>query len=228
MSIIKTGASAIGRLITLGILLFAFAAGMAGVMYLSLSGEEVRVPEIVGKDFVESEKELAALGLKLKRRANRPSTEKINTVLEQLPRPGETVKTGQMILVVVASAGGVPEQTPESLKKDIESDDTEKIEEMISDKPKRTRTPSNSNANANTEPEQKKADTRRDVISNSAPPPANTGSGSGSETPKPDDTPRRDTPPPPPPTPKPQPTQAERPASGDTRPRTTPRPTPRP
>lgn len=210
----------------MAVLLTAFAAGMAGVMYLSLSGKEVKVPEIVGKDFVQSEKELAALGLKLKKRADRPSVEKINTVLEQLPRPGETVKTGQMILVVVASAGGVPEQTPESLKKDIESDDSEKIEEMISDKPKRSRAQSNSNSNANTESDQKKADTRRDVIANTgATPPANTGTGAGANTSaKPDESPRRESTPPPAATPRPQTTPSERPPSGETRPRTTPRP----
>jgi beta-lactam-binding protein with PASTA domain len=134
---------------------------MAGVVYMSLSGTEVKVPEIVGKDFVESEKELAALGLKIKRRADRASTEKMNTVLEQLPKPGETVKTGQMILVVVSKAGIVTDEAPKSLQKDIEADDTKKIEDMISDKPKRAKTNSNSNANV-----KNKADTTRDTIAN--------------------------------------------------------------
>ena len=38
------------------------------------------MPDLVGRDYVESEKELAAMGLKLKRRADRPSAEKINTL----------------------------------------------------------------------------------------------------------------------------------------------------
>lgn len=164
VNILKTGISAIGRLAVVGVLLFSFLAAMAGVVYMSLSGEEITVPEIVGKDFVESEKELAALGLKIKRRADRASSEKINTILEQLPKPGETVKSGQMILVVVSKAGLTEESTPESLKKDIESDDTKKIEEMITDKPKRTRTNTNANANA----AKKTADTTRDVIGNTA------------------------------------------------------------
>jgi beta-lactam-binding protein with PASTA domain len=168
MGIIAASATAIGKLILVGILLAAFLAGMAGVVYMSLSGTEVKVPEIVGKDFVESEKELAALGLKIKKRADRPSSEKMNTVLEQLPRPGETVKTGQMILVVVAKAPAAGEEAPKSLIQDIESDDTEKIEEMISDKPKTTRTNTNSNSN------RKKADTTRDVIANSSPTSSNT------------------------------------------------------
>lgn len=159
MGIVKTGFSAIGKLAVVIGLLAAFVVGLAGVVYMSLAGKEITVPEITGKDFVESEKELASLGLKIKRRADRPSTEKINTVLEQLPKAGETVKTGQLIFVVVSKAGVEGEDTPKSLIKDIESDDTKKIEEMISDKPKKAK--SNSNTNA-----KKKAETTRDVIAN--------------------------------------------------------------
>lgn len=156
MTIVSKGISAIAKLAFVVLLLTAFTVGLAGVVYMSLSGREMVVPEIVGKDFVESEKELAALGLKIKRRADRTSTEKINTVLEQLPKAGETVKTGQMILVVVSKAGIAGEEVPNSLKKDLETGDAEKIEEMISDKPKKPK------ANVNTN--KKKADTTRDVI----------------------------------------------------------------
>ena len=156
MGIVKTGISAIGKLAVVAGLLTAFVLGMAGVVYMSLSGKAITVPEITGKDFVESEKELASLGLKIKKRADRASTEKMNTVLEQLPKAGETVKTGQLIFVVVSKAGVESEDTPKSLIKDIESDDTKKIEDMISDKPKKAK--SNSNTNA-----KKKADTTRDV-----------------------------------------------------------------
>lgn len=159
MSVINTGISALGKLLSLALLLAAFLGAMAGVVYMSLSGEEIKVPEITGKDFIESEKELAALGLKIKRRADRASTEKMNTVLEQLPKAGETVKTGQMILVVVSKAGIEGEEVPKSLKKGLESDDAEKIEEMISDKPKKPKANTNTNV-------KKKADTTRDVIGN--------------------------------------------------------------
>ena len=157
MGIVKTGISAIGKLAVVAGLLAAFVVGMAGVVYMSLAGNEITVPEITGKDFLESEKELASLGLKIKRRADRPSSEKMNTVLEQLPKAGETVKTGQLIFVVVSKAGVEGDDTPKSLIKNIESDDTKKIEEMISDKPKKAK--SNSNTNV-----KKKAETTRDVI----------------------------------------------------------------
>jgi hypothetical protein len=159
VSIVKSGISALGKLVVVICLLGAFAVGMAGVVYMSLTGEEISVPDITGKDFLESEKELASLGLKIKRRADRPSTEKMNTVLEQLPKAGETVKTGQLIFVVVSKAGVEGEETPKALPKDLESDDTKKIEEMISDKPKKSKSNSNSNA-------KKKAETTRDVIAN--------------------------------------------------------------
>lgn len=158
MSFISRTFSAFGKLIIVGVLLAAFLGGMAGVVYMSLIGSEIKVPEIIGKDFVESEKELAALGLKIRKRADRVSDQQMNTVLEQLPKAGETVKTGQWISVVVSKAGLTSEETPPSLK-DIEDDDSEKIEEMISDKPKKK---TNSNTN------KKKADTTRDVIANTS------------------------------------------------------------
>ena len=164
MSVISTGLSAIGKLVFVAVLLAVFLATMAGVVYMSLSGAEVQVPNITGKDFVESEKELAALGLRIRKRADRESTEKMNTVIDQLPRAGDTVKSGQWISVVVSKAGLTPEQAPPpSLKKDVDQDDSDKIEDMISDKPKKARANTNTNSNA-----KKTADTTRDTIANTS------------------------------------------------------------
>ncbi len=160
MSFIKKSASAFGKLIIVIVLAAAFLVGMGGVVYMSLQGEEMKVPEIVGKDVGESEKELAALGLKLKKRADRFSKEKPNTILEQLPKAGETVKTGQMILVVTSKLNPDGEEEPATIKKNTDEDDSEKIEELISDKPKKT-TNKNTNTNA-----KKKSATTRDVLSN--------------------------------------------------------------
>ncbi len=159
MGILDTGLSAISRLAVLGLLAGAFLFGMAGVVYMSLQGEEITVPEITGKDFSSGEKELASLGLKIKKRASRFSSEVPNTVVEQLPKPGEMVKTGQLILVVTSKGPGDGDQ-PASLKNISEEDDAEKIEEMISDKPKKPKSNSNSN--------KKKADTARDVLANNS------------------------------------------------------------
>lgn len=152
-----------GRLAAMGLVAITFLIGMVTVVYMSLQGEEVQVPEITGKIFSESERELAALGLKIKKRADRNSPEAINTVIEQLPKPGETVKTGQMI-IVVTSKGEAENGDKPATKKDSEEDDSEKIEEMIDDKPKKSKSNSNSS--------RKKADTTRDV----------SGDGSNSNT----------------------------------------------
>ncbi len=130
---------------------------------MSLQGEEMKVPEIVGKDVAESEKELAALGLKLKKRADRYSKEKPNTILEQLPKAGDTVKTGQMILVVTSKLNPDGEEEPATIKKTGDKDDSEKIEELISDKPKKNTVKSNTNTNT-----KKKSSTTRDVLSNNS------------------------------------------------------------
>jgi serine/threonine-protein kinase len=175
----------LGRLAILAGLAAAFLFGLAGVVYMSLQGKEIKVPEITGKDFNDSEKELASLGLKIKRRADRFSPDKPNTILEQLPRPGETVKTGQMILVVVSKSNGETEQAPSTLKPAVEEDDTEKIEKMISDQPKKK-----SNANAN----KKKSDKTRDVTDDNSNSDSNSNSATteANSAKKPADTPDKD------------------------------------
>jgi beta-lactam-binding protein with PASTA domain len=168
VSFINSGLSAIGRLAALALLAGAFLFGLAMVVYMSLQGSEIKVPEITGKDLSDSEKELASLGLKIKKRADRISAEQPGTVIEQLPKAGETVKTGQLILVVTSKGPGEGGVTPP--KNTSDEDDSEKIEEMISDKPKKPKANSNTN--------RKKADTTRDV--NAAP--SNSNSDSNSST----------------------------------------------
>jgi beta-lactam-binding protein with PASTA domain len=177
MSLLKTSASALGKLLAAVVLAVAFAFGMGGVVYLSLRGEEVKVPEIVGKDAAESERELAALGLKLKKRASRYSEEKPNTILEQLPRAGDTVKTGQTILIVTAQANPEGTEAPATVKK--EEEEVESVD-ANAEKPKTSNRNSNSGA--------KRPEKTRDVISNKANKNSNTantnggGSSSGSDS----------------------------------------------
>lgn len=222
MGLIKSGFSAIGKLFIVIALAGTFLVGMGSVVYMSLQGEEIKVPEITGKDFVDSEKELASLGLKIKRRADRYSTEKPNTILEQLPRPGETVKTGQMILVVTSKTNPEGQEEPTTIKKTPEEDDTEVIKDMISDdKPKKT------NKNANTNTNKKKADTKRDVIGNKSNSNSNTdsagNSNSGSSGTSTDKGNKNTSSPTTTKTPT-TPTVTKTPSGGDVRPRTTPKP----
>ncbi len=163
MSFIKKSASAFSKLLVVTALAATFAFGLIGVVFMSLQGNEIKVPEIVGKDLAASEKELADLGLKIKRRADRYSNEKPNTILEQLPKAGDTVKTGQMILVVTSKTNPEGEEAPATIKKSTDEDDTEKIEELISDKPKKSNK-TNTGVNSN----KKKTSTTRDVIGNSS------------------------------------------------------------
>jgi beta-lactam-binding protein with PASTA domain len=166
VSVGSRGLSAIGRLAAIAVMASAFLFGLVGVVYMSLQGAEVQVPEITGKDLTEGERELASLGLKIKKRADRANEAAPGTVIEQLPKPGETVKTGQLILVVTSRGPG--EGVDKSQPKTLEEDDSEKIEEMLDDKPKKAK--SNSNTT------RKKADTTRDVGNTSA---SNSNSGSG-------------------------------------------------
>lgn len=165
MSFVKKGVSAFGKLLTVIVLAAAFLFGAVGVVYMSLQGEELKVPEIVGKDLVESERELASLGLRIKKRADRPSTDKPNTILEQLPKAGETLKTGQTIFVVTSKKSLEGEETPPTIKKNLadEEEDSKKIEDLISDKPKKT-----NKTNTNTNSNKKKSSTTRDVLSNNS------------------------------------------------------------
>lgn len=176
MGFFKTGVSAIGKLLIVAGLAAAFLLGMFGVVVLSLKGDEVKVPDIAGRDFFEAEKELAQLGLKIKRRATRYSEEKPNTVLEQSPRAGEPVKTGNTILVVISQANPEGKEDPATIKKEEESTDEGTADDIDLDKPKKT----NKNSNV------KKPQTTRDVVANKDNKNTNTStSGSNTGTPKP-------------------------------------------
>lgn len=220
MNLIKTGMSAIGKLLIVVALAGAFLVGVVSVIYMSLQGEAIQVPEITGKDFAQSERELSALGLKIKKRADRYSTEKVNTILEQLPKAGDTVKSGQMILVVTSKTNPEGGEEPTTLKKlnEEEKDDTKIIEGMISDPPKKV-TKTNSNS-----PVKKKPDTKRDVTTNSngaTVSNSSTGGTTGTEI-KPTNTPAANKPVT---TGTPKPNPVKTPATGgDTRPRMTPKP----
>lgn len=121
----------------------AFGVGLLGTMLIFLTGSKVKVPEIVGSGYVESEELLSDLGLRIKRRAERYSEEAPGTILEQIPKAGETVKTGQMILVVVSKSVPDGDEKPATLKKgtDKQPDDSDKIEELILDRPKPSPSP---------------------------------------------------------------------------------------
>lgn len=158
MGLVKAGISALGKLFIVIALAGAFLVGMGSVVYMSLKGEEVQIPEVVGKDFYESEKELAALGLKVKKIASRYSEEKPNTILEQRPRAGSAAKTGLMVSVIISQQNPEGTEAPAEIKKKSEDEkDIEEIEDLISDEPTTKKTDSKT-------ADKKRATTTRDTI----------------------------------------------------------------
>jgi len=127
-----------------------FLFGVATTVYLSLRSPEVKVPDVVGKDRFEAEKILADADLKFRVRATRPSNQaKPDTVLFQLPRPGEVVKTGQTVAMDISRAAKEGE-TPENVTPDEPSENrnTNSAANSNANKPKKPR-PRNTNENAN-------------------------------------------------------------------------------
>jgi outer membrane biosynthesis protein TonB len=151
----------IGIVLAIGI---AFLSGLAGTVYLSLRSAEVRVPEIVGKDRMAAESALTDTGLRMRLRATRFSAEaQPNTILDQSPKPGEVIKVGQTVAVVLSRAAakegetstppGTAENKPETDKpKGNENANTSasannKNENQNQNKEKRNRNTNNKNAN---------------------------------------------------------------------------------
>ena len=140
----------------------AFVFGMATTVYLSLRSPEVKVPQVVGLDRVTGEGILNKVGLNLRQRATRPSLDKMpNTILDQSPRAGETVKSGQTIAVVLSrapqpgetvfGAGGdeVKPQASPPPNNQNQNAETASANNQNENKQKRTNKNSNKNANSN-------------------------------------------------------------------------------
>lgn len=153
-----TGAlSALRRLSIAIAIAVVFLFGLATTVYLSLRSPEVTVPDVVGKDRFQAEQILSDAGLNFRVRATRPSSElKADTVLFQLPRPGEVVKQGQTVAMDISrtakegepSEAVVAEQKPE--EKSDSSSNANTNSNANENKPKRNRnTNKNANDNAN-------------------------------------------------------------------------------
>ena len=128
-----------------------FLFGVATTVYLSLRSPEVKVPDVVGKNRFEAEKILADADLKFRVRATRPSNEaQPDTVMFQLPRAGEVVKTGQTVAMDIsrlAKAGESPEKvTPDE---PAENRNVNSAANTNENKPKPRPKPKNTNENAN-------------------------------------------------------------------------------
>ena len=124
-----------------------FLFGVATTVYLSLRSPEVKVPDIVGKDRFEAEKILAAADLKFRVRSTRPSKTNPDTVLFQLPRAGEVVKTGQTVAMDISRVTKEGE-SPETVTPDEPVENRNTNSNTNDNKPKKPK-PKNTNENAN-------------------------------------------------------------------------------
>ena len=149
--------SALRRLTIVIAIAIVFVFGLATSVYLSLRSPEVRVPDVVGKDRFEAENILDDAGLNFRVRAYRPNSEvKAETVVFQLPRPGEVVKAGQTVAMDLSrgvkegesSEVVVPEKTPDDKAGANANRNTN--ETTNENKPKRKPTNKNANENSNT------------------------------------------------------------------------------
>lgn len=132
-----------------------FLFGVATTVYLSLRSPEVKVPDVVGKDRFEAERILAEADLKFRVRATRPSNEaKPDTVLFQLPRAGEVVKTGQTVAMDISrptKEGESPENvTPDEPVENRNTNSNTNENRPKRPKPRNTNDNVNGNANGNT------------------------------------------------------------------------------
>lgn len=125
-----------------------FLFGVATTVYLSLRSPEVKVPDVVGKDRFEAERILAEADLKFRVRAVRPSKSNPDTVLFQLPRPGEVVKAGQTVAMDISRVTKEGE-TPESVTPDEPSENRNTNARANSNDNRPRRPPRNRNANEN-------------------------------------------------------------------------------
>jgi hypothetical protein len=130
-----------------------FLFGVATTVYLSLRSPEVQVPNVVGKDRFEAERILAEADLKFRVRATRPSNEaQPDTVMFQLPRAGEVVKTGQTVAMDISrptKAGEASENvTPDEPAENRNTNSAANNNENKPRRPPRNRN-ANDNANAN-------------------------------------------------------------------------------
>ena len=124
----------------------AFVFGVGSTVYLSLRSPEVTVPDVVGKDRFEAEKILSDADLNFRIRASRPTNQaKPDTVVFQLPRPGEVVKTGQTVALDISRPAKQGE-TPETVKPAEEPENRNINATANENRPKRNK---NKNANEN-------------------------------------------------------------------------------
>lgn len=106
--------SAFGKLAVVGLVAIAFAFGLLLTVYLSLRSPDIKVPEVVNKSYFDGQTELASAGLDIRERAKRYKPDvPPGVIIDQSPRPGEVIKSGQTVAVVVSRPPKEGEKPPD-------------------------------------------------------------------------------------------------------------------
>lgn len=145
--------SAFGKLGVVALIAVAFAFGLVSTIYLSLRSPDISVPEVVNQSYFDGERTLASAGLDIRERAKRykPGVEP-GRILDQSPRPGEVIKGGQTVAVVVSRAPKEGEKPPDEAVAEERREErgTEALDQNKNLNTNRRRnTNRNSNGNAN-------------------------------------------------------------------------------
>src|SRR5215213_3251986 len=145
--------SAFGKLGVVALIAVAFAFGLLTTIYLSLRSPNIQVPEVVNQSYLDGEKTLSKAGLDIRERAKRyKSGVEPGQILDQSPRPGEVVKAGQTVAVVVSRAPKEGEKPPDEavIEERREERGTEALDQNKNQNSNRRRnTNRNANGNAN-------------------------------------------------------------------------------
>ena len=98
------------RLLRIALMLVIFAFSAITVIYFTLKGRTVEVPNVKGKSESDAQAVLDDFGLRMAVRNYQQNKDyPINSVIEQDPAPGTTVKSGQLVRV---SINGRPVPAP--------------------------------------------------------------------------------------------------------------------
>ena len=145
--------SAFGKLGVVALLAVAFAFGLLTTIYLSLRSPNIQVPEVVNQSYFDGEKTLSKAGLDIRERAKRyKAGVEPGQILDQSPRPGDVVKAGQTVAVVVSRAPKEGEKPPDEavIEERREERGTEALDQNKNQNSNRRRnTNRNTNGNAN-------------------------------------------------------------------------------
>ena len=94
-----------GGVLALSLVLGALFFNLVVMPAFTHRGDEVRVPDLTGKDLTVAERLLAPKGLELGEANRRNDARPVGTIVAQHPAPNSSVKRGRLVSVVVSQIG---------------------------------------------------------------------------------------------------------------------------